>query len=399
MIKESIKPKNITKINYKGIKTDLIQGNIQDSNPLEKKSKNINKSKINILAKLYSRKDCLPNSAFATNFGNPKFVNYGCPNTNSVHPKDKQVYSNTIPNNFQRPEIKKTPQKKVPEGFINTPEKVKNTKQIFQEPNNFPYRTIKRPNLLKIRYFNDGQNIKENNDFKLNDKNNKRIKINKNQQNKYNPYNHGEIDLKRKKMKDELNNISSVQNENDNNYVRNEGEEEIEESEGQILYEKKRDYYLKMIEEDNINNKSGNLNGQKLKKENSIKINTGKNFVIERNNNIKIINQESENIPQEVKNQMSLNSQIKNNNVPINRLKKKENPALFPPGYNLLKNNEEKNIICVNHFQLPINYQDRNPRNYQGMPPCMLSSIIPAGKPNHFDEPLNIFANEYTDYY
>ena len=200
-------------------------------------------------------------------------------------------------------------------------------------------------------------------------------------------------------MKDELNNISSVQNENDNNYVRNEGEEEIEESEGQILYEKKRDYYLKMIEEDNINNKSGNLNGQKLKKENSIKINTGKNFVIERNNNIKIINQESENIPQEVKNQMSLNSQIKNNNVPINRLKKKENPALFPPGYNLLKNNEEKNIICVNHFQLPINYQDRDPRNYQGMPPCMLSSIIPAGKPNHFDEPLNIFANEYTDYY
>jgi hypothetical protein len=45
----------------------------------------------------------------------------------------------------------------------------------------------------------------------------------------------------------------------------------------------------------------------------------------------------------------------------------------------------------VHHSQLPINYQEKDPRNYQGMPPCMLSSIIPAGKPSHVVAPLNVF--------
>ena len=49
------------------------------------------------------------------------------------------------------------------------------------------------------------------------------------------------------------------------------------------------------------------------------------------------------------------------------------------------------------HSQLPVNfYQEKDPRNYQGMPPCMLTYIIPEGKPRHVVAPLNIFGN-YID--
>jgi len=48
----------------------------------------------------------------------------------------------------------------------------------------------------------------------------------------------------------------------------------------------------------------------------------------------------------------------------------------------------------VHHSQLPVNYQEKDPRNYQGMPPYMLSSIIPSRKPSHA---VNIFVNLYID--
>ena len=84
--------------------------------------------------------------------------------------------------------------------------------------------------------------------------------------------------------------------------------------------------------------------------------------------------------------------------MPINPLKKKENPALLSPNSQLLKNKTNNNFVCcINHSQLPVNYQDKDPKNYQGMPPFMFSSIIPAGKPSHVLAPLNIFANEYTE--
>ena len=119
-------------------------------------------------------------------------------------------------------------------------------------------------------------------------------------------------------------------------------------------------------------------------------------------NNINNIPQANVNILQENPNQINqentqnnicpLNSQ--QNNIPTNPLKKKENPALLPPNSELLKNKTNNNFVCcINHSQLPVNYQDKDPKNYQGMPPCMLSSIIPAGKPSHVLAPLNIFAN------
>ena len=128
-----------------------------------------------------------------------------------------------------------------------------------------------------------------------------------------------------------------------------------------------------------------------------------KNIEEKNTNNIPQINN---NIIQEIPNQINQENTINNicplnpqqNNVPTNPLKKKENPALLPPNPELLKNKANNTFVCcINHSQMPVNYQDKDPKNYQGMPPCMLSSIIPAGKPSHVLAPLNIFANEYTE--
>ena len=86
-------------------------------------------------------------------------------------------------------------------------------------------------------------------------------------------------------------------------------------------------------------------------------------------NNINNIPQANVNILQENPNQINqentqnnicpLNSQ--QNNVPINPLKKKENPALLPPNSQLLKNKTNNNFVCcINHSQLPVNYQDKD---------------------------------------
>ena len=182
--------------------------------------------------------------------------------------------------------------------------------------------------------------------------------------------------------------------------------EELEESEGQLLYEKQREYYLKMLGEEKVKNLEDLTNLEVQREEQIVKDENQKN--IEDNNNINNTNNMNninynENNVQEIKNQVEhkcypLNYQMEQNNIPINPLKKKENPALLPPNFELLKNKENNNFVCcVHHSQLPINYQEKDPKNYQGMPPCMLSSIIPAGKPSHVLAPLNIFANEYTE--
>ena len=89
-----------------------------------------------------------------------------------------------------------------------------------------------------------------------------------------------------------------------------------------------------------------------------------------------------------------LNEQIKEERRPINPLKKKENPALLPPNFELVKNKDNAFVCCVHHSQMPVTSQEKDPRNYQGMPPCMMASIIPAGKPSHIVAPLNIFDND-----
>ena len=163
--------------------------------------------------------------------------------------------------------------------------------------------------------------------------------------------------------------------------------EEIEESEGQILYEKQREYYLRMLGEDKIKNLEDltNLEVQReeeiIKEENENNIENKENIDI----NVNKVDIEHKCYP--------LNANVEQNNVVVNPLKKKDNPALLPPNIELLNNQGNNLVCCVQHSQLPINVQEKDPRNYQGMPLCMLSSIIPAGKPSHVLAPLNLFSN------
>ena len=462
--------KNITKnnisetnVDYDEAKRKLNQGNMMVAKPLVKETKKgPSKSQINRLKKFYNTTRWLPNSAFTTYFGKPAFENYGYGNTNPVygglfygnymlshnmnpidganHPPEKQVYSSAMMKSVQRKGIRRpSPPRKVPEEIRNTPEElqeIRTRKQIFQLPNNFPSRDIIPPNLLKARYFRSGKNTPENSEDENEDeyedwnienvlrgKKNKKMKINKRVEGKFNPYSQGRVELKKKKMKEGLDNKFSDEFYQKANAKRMKKKgiegmeydemEEIEESEGQLLYEKQREYYLKMLGEDKINQIEDltNLEVQKEQEEQN-------NKIIEDNNVNNIPPQIENNIPQEIENKGISNEVISNqiipnqeniqnniyplnsqqNNIPTNPLKKKENPALLPPNYELLKNKANNNFIyCINHSQLPINYQDKDPKNYQGMPPCMLSSIIPAGKPSHVLAPLNIFANEYTE--
>ena len=441
---KSLSKNNIseTNVDYDEVKRKLNQGNMLVAEPLAKDNKKgPSKTQINRLKKFYNTTRWLPNSAFTTYFGKPAFENYGYGNTNPVygglfygnymlshnmnpidganHPPEKQVYSSAMMKSLQRKGIRKpSPPRKVPEEIRNTPEElqeIRTRKQIFQLPNNFPSRDIIPPNLLKARYFRSGKNTPENSEDEnedeyedwnienvLSGKKNKKMKINKRDDGKFNPYSQGRVELKKKKMKEGLDNKFSDEFYQKANAKRmkkkgmdyEEGEE-IEESEGQLLYEKQREYYLKMLGEDKINQLE-DLSNLEVQKDQEQIINEQNERNIEENNNIPP--QIENNIPPEeqenIENQNNINqlNPQQQSTMPVNPLKKKENPALLPPNYELLKNNGNNTFVCcVNHSQLPVNYQEKDPRNYQGMPPCMLSSIIPAGKPSHVLAPLNIF--------
>jgi hypothetical protein len=316
-----------------------------------------------------------------------------------------------------------SPPRKVPEEIRNTPEElqeIRTRKQIFQLPNNFPSRDIIPPNLLKARYFRSGKNTPENSEDEnedeyedwnienvLSGKKNKKMKINKKIDGGYNPYSQGRVELKKKKMKEGLDNKFSnefykkasakhLKNKGINNQY--EGEEEYEESEGQLLYEKQREYYLKMLGEEKVKNIEDltNLEVQKNINESQEQID---NNEIRENENIEDNNINQENNLDENNNIHNcqvppLDEQIKQERKPCNPLKKKENPALLPPNFELVKNKDNAFVCCVHHSQMPVTSQEKDPRNYQGMPPCMMASIIPAGKPSHTLAPLNIFAND-----
>jgi len=431
-----------TNVDYDEVKRKLNQGNMLVAEPLVKdKNKGPSKTQINRLKKFYNTTRWLSNSAFTTYFGKPAFENYGYGNTNPVygglfygnymlshnmnpidganHPPEKQVYSSAMMKSLQRKGIRKpSPPRKVPEEIRNTPEElqeIRTRKQIFQLPNNFPSRDIIPPNLLKARYFRSGKNTPENSEDEnedeyedwnienvLSGKKNKKMKINKRDNGKFNPYSQGRIELKKKKMKEGLDNKFSDEFYQKANAKRmkkkgmdyEEGEE-IEESEGQLLYEKQREYYLKMLGEDKINQLE-DLSNLEVQKDQEQIINEQNERNIVENNNIppQIENNIPPEEPENIENKNNINplDRQQQSNMPMNPLKKKENPALLPPNNELLKNNGNNTFVCcVNHSQLPVNYQEKDPRNYQGMPPCMLSSIIPAGKPSHVLAPLNIF--------
>ena len=437
-----------TNVDYDEVKKKLNQGNMLVAEPIRKTTKKgPTKTQINRLKQFYNTTRWLPNSAFTTYFGKPAFENYGYGNTNPVygglfygnymlshnmnpidganHPEEKQVYSSAMMKSVQRKGVRRpSPPRKVPEEIRNTPEElqeIRTRKQIFQLPNNFPSRDIIPPNLLKARYFRSGKNTPENSEDEnedeyedwnienvLSGKKNKKMKIAKRVEGGYNPYSQGRVELKKKKMKEGLDNKFSsefykkasakrLKNKGINNQY--EGEEEYEESEGLLLYEKQREYYLKMLGEEKVKNiedltnlevqKKVNdeeqLDNNKLKDKDNININIEEN--VNEQNNINNIDENNEhNCP--VK---PLNEQIKEERKTVNPLKKKENPALLPPNFELVKNKDNAFVCCVQHSQMPVTSQEKDPRNYQGMPPCMMASIIPAGKPSHIVAPLNIF--------
>ena len=441
-------PLSDTNVDYDEVKKKLNQGNMLVAEPIRKTTrKGPSKTQINRLKQFYNTTRWLPNSAFTTYFGKPAFENYGYGNTNPVygglfygnymlshnmnpidganHPEEKQVYSSAMMKSVQRKGVRRpSPPRKVPEEIRNTPEElqeIRTRKQIFQLPNNFPSRDIIPPNLLKARYFRSGKNTPENSEDEneeeyedwnienvLSGKKNKKMKINKRAEGGFNPYSQGRVELKKKKMKEGLDNKFSnefykkanakhLKNKGINNQY-DEGEEDFEESEGQLLYEKQREYYLKMLGEEKVKNIEdlSHLEVQK-KNEETEQINTNLNSnennkesdIKENNNEINNLEENNEHNCQVV----PLTEQIKQR-IPCNPLKKKENPALLPPNFELVKNKDNAFVCCVHHSQMPVTSQEKDPRNYQGMPPCMMASIIPAGKPSHIVAPLNIFDND-----
>ena len=297
-------PISETNVDYDEVKKKLNQGNMLVAEPIRKTTKKgPSKTQINRLKQFYNTTRWLPNSAFTTYFGKPAFENYGYGNTNPVYgglfygnymlshnmnpidgannPPEKQVYSSAMMKSLQRKGVRRpSPPRKVPEEIRNTPEElqeIRTRKQIFQLPNNFPSRDIIPPNLLKARYFRSGKNTPENSEDENDDeyedwnienvlsgKKNKKMKINKRAEGGYNPYSQGRVELKKKKMKEGLDNKFSnefykkanakhLKNKGINNQYEG-GEEEYEESEGQLLYEKQREYYLKMLGEEKVKN-------------------------------------------------------------------------------------------------------------------------------------------------
>ena len=436
-------PLSDTNVDYDEVKKKLNQGNMLVAEPIRKTTrKGPSKTQINRLKQFYNTTRWLPNSAFTTYFGKPAFENYGYGNTNPVygglfygnymlshnmnpidganHPEEKQVYSSAMMKSVQRKGVRRpSPPRKVPEEIRNTPEElqeIRTRKQIFQLPNNFPSRDIIPPNLLKARYFRSGKNTPENSEDEneeeyedwnienvLSGKKNKKMKINKRAEGGFNPYSQGRVELKKKKMKEGLDNKFSnefykkanakhLKNKGINNQY-DEGEEDFEESEGQLLYEKQREYYLKMLGEEKVKNIEdlSHLEVQK-KNEETEQINTNLNSkennkesdIKENNNEINNLEENNEHNCQVV----PLTEQIKQR-IPCNPLKKKENPA-----FELVKNKDNAFVCCVHHSKMPVTSDEKDPRNYQGMPPCMMAEITPAGKPSHIVAPLNIFAND-----
>ena len=441
-------PLSDTNVDYDEVKKKLNQGNMLVAEPIRKTTrKGPSKTQINRLKQFSNTTRWLPNSAFTTYFGKPAFENYGYGNTNPVygglfygnymlshnmnpidganHPEEKQVYSSAMMKSVQRKGVRRpSPPRKVPEEIRNTPEElqeIRTRKQIFQLPNNFPSRDIIPPNLLKARYFRSGKNTPENSEDEneeeyedwnienvLSGKKNKKMKINKRAEGGFNPYSQGRVELKKKKMKEGLDNKFSnefykkanakhLKNKGINNQY-DEGEEDFEESEGQLLYEKQREYYLKMLGEEKVKNIEdlSHLEVQK-KNEETEQINTNLNSnennkesdIKENNNEINNLEENNEHNCQVV----PLTEQIKQR-IPCNPLKKKENPALLPPNFELVKNKDNAFVCCVHHSKMPVTSDEKDPRNYQGMPPCMMAEITPAGKPSHIVAPLNIFAND-----
>lgn len=116
-------------------------------------------------------------------------------------------------------------------------------------------------------------------------------------------------------------NAKHLKNKGINQYY--EGDEEFEESEGQLLYEKQREYYLKMLGEEKVKNIEDltNLEVQKKNEEieqmNQEEINNNQENEENNNENIEENNEHNCQV-------VPLNEQIKEERKPCNPLKKKK---------------------------------------------------------------------------
>ena len=446
--------KSNTNIDYDYVKRQLNEGNMVVSTPIPKTTQTgPTKTQINRLKKFYNTTRWLPNSAFTTFFGKPAFENYGYGNVNPVYgglfygnymlshnmnpidgsnnPPEKQVYSSAMMKSLQRKGIRRpSPPRKVPDEIRNTPEELQEIRtrcQIFQLPNPLPGREIIPPNLIKAQYFKSGraspneseeENEDEYEDWNvenvLSGKKNKKKKIKKRPTN-IDPYKQGKIQLSKKKMKEGLDNKIS-----DEVYKKmmekkmkkkmkelgEEGEEEEEEkSEKELEFEKKRDYYMKMLGEDGIKNLE-DLTELKSPEEEKI---------FEEEKRIKMEEEKRKILEEQQRQEMIMNQNYNNeNNIPnlcpycynktnstqfniidgMKSLKKKENPALLPPNQNeFMGTFSNPNFVCCMHHNHELfNVEDQDPRAFKNMPPCMLSNIVPAGKPITKNVPLNLFS-------
>ena len=445
--------KGNTNIDYDYVKQQLNEGNMVVSTPLPKTTQTgPSKTQINRLKKFYNTTRWLPNSAFTTFFGKPAFENYGYGNVNPVYgglfygnymlshnmnpidgsnnPPEKQVYSSAMMKSLQRKGIRRpSPPRKVPDEIRNTPEELQeiNTRcQIFQLPNPLPGREIIPPNLIKAQYFKSGraspneseeENEDEYEDWNvenvLSGKKNKKKKIKKRPTN-IDPYKQGKIQLSKKKMKEGLDNKVSEEvykkmmekkMKRKMKELGEEGEEyeEEEKSEKELEFERQRDYYMKMLGEDGIKNledlsqlKSPEEQEKIKEEEQRIKMEEERLKLLEEQERQKMIMNQNYNNEGNLCpycNNKTSSTQF-NTNDGMKSLKKKENPALLPPNQNdFMGTFSNPNFVCcMHHNQGLFNVEDQDPRAFKNMPPCMMSNIVPAGKPTTKNVPLNLFS-------
>ncbi|MCQ2819176.1 MAG: hypothetical protein MJ252_18080 [archaeon] len=421
--KESKRPSSVAKSQ----KTNKTKGTAPQNGP--------SKSQINRLKRFYNTTRWLPNSAFTTYFGKPAFENYGYGNTNPVygglfygnymlshnmnpidgknHPPEKQVYSSAMMKSLQRQQVRRpSPPRKVPDEIRNTPdelEEMRNRCQIFQLPNEMPSRDIIPPNLIKARYFRSGKNTPEGSedenadeyeDFNVENvlagKKNKKRKVNKIKDPNFNPYKQGKIQLGKKIMKVGLDNkLDPALAEKIKEKRRKLGletgddffEEMVEEQESEetMEYNFKKKYYEMMLGEDGVKNL-----------ENLKDVNIYTKEIEEERKNKELEEQKVKEEQEEINEKIQQEQIEKEGACPLchqtqpmkgsSLLKKKENPALYAPGQ--IGNGF---VCCIHHSKEMIRPEDRDPRNFHYMPPCMLESVAPAGRPTRKEEPLNLF--------
>lgn len=179
--RQSKQTKSVSAISRKtqAEKVDQEAQNVSMSYQSRGRSNAPTKSQINRLKKFNNTTRWLPNSAFTTFFGKPAFENYGFGNTKPTYgglfygnymlshninpidgdnlPQEKQVYASAMLKSSKCLKARKPePPRKVPDEIRNTPEELKEINSrnpIFQKPNNFANREIKKPNLLRAAYF------------------------------------------------------------------------------------------------------------------------------------------------------------------------------------------------------------------------------------------------------